>query len=77
MECIRWKDFKDGKNVSIYDFFIYDLIIITIGMRIANLLVKTSFLVAPCKDTPLPIVFDKKFVTLIRHGEILLFFTGI
>jgi len=42
MECNRWQHFKDGKPISIYNFFIYVLLIVIIGMRNANLLVKTG-----------------------------------
>jgi hypothetical protein len=42
MECSSWKAFKDGRTIGIYDFFIHDLIIIILGMGIANLLVKSG-----------------------------------
>jgi len=42
MKCNRWLDFKDGKPINIYNFFIYDLLIIIVGLRIVNLLVKTG-----------------------------------
>ena len=42
MEYNRRQAFKDAKNISIYNFFIYDLLIIIVGLRIVNLLVKTG-----------------------------------
>jgi len=42
MECNIRQSFKDGKAISIYNFFIYDLLIIIVGMRIVYLLVKTG-----------------------------------
>jgi len=42
MEYNRLQAFKDGKPISSYKFFIYDLLIIIVGMRIVNLLVKTG-----------------------------------
>jgi len=42
MEYNRRQAFKDGKPIRIYNFFIYDLLIIIDGMRNAILLVKTG-----------------------------------
>ena len=42
MEYGRRQAFKDGIPLSIYNFFIYDLLIIIVGMWIVNLLAKTG-----------------------------------
>ena len=34
MEYIRRQAFKDGKHISNYNFFTYDLLIIIVGMRV-------------------------------------------
>jgi hypothetical protein len=42
MECNKREGFKEGKPISIYNIFLYDLLIITVGMWSANLLEKTG-----------------------------------
>jgi len=84
MEYNRWQVSEDHKPISIYNFFIYDLLIIIVGMRIVNLLVMTGmchilsnrFVGALQRDAS-AYGFHKKFVTLISNGEISLFFTGV
>jgi cytochrome P450 family 6 len=53
------------------------LFILFTGMRFALMQVKTGlchilsrFEVAPCKETPVPIVFEPKSFLLQMHGEI-------
>jgi cytochrome P450 family 6 len=53
-------------------------------MRFGLMQVKTGFIhilscyeVTPCKDTPVPIVYDPKSFLLLTHGEIPLSFKRI
>jgi hypothetical protein len=61
-----------------------ELLVLFTGMRFGLMQVKAGlshilsrFEVAPCKDTPLSIIFDKKSILLKMDGEIKLSFTRI
>jgi len=58
-----------------------DLFTMFTGMRFGLMQVKTGlchilsrFEVAPCKETPLSIVFDPKYFIMIKEGDMLLSF---
>jgi hypothetical protein len=70
-----------GKSNCIWKFLITDLLTLFTGMRLGLMQVKTGlchilslFEVAPCKDTPVSIVFDPKSFVLMTDGEVPLSF---
>jgi cytochrome P450 family 6 len=72
---------QDAVCTHTFAYFIPDLFYIFTGMRFALMQVKTGlchilsrFEVAPCKDTPVPIVFDTTAFLLTPNGEIPLSF---
>jgi hypothetical protein len=69
-------------NPPAFRSFLLLFFLLFTGMRFGLMQVKTGlchilsrFEVAPCKDTPVPIVFDPKFVFLNIHGEFRLSFS--
>jgi hypothetical protein len=75
---------SDGKSTCISYILTTVLFILFTGMRFGLTQVKTAlchilsrFEVAPCKETPVPFVFDTKSFLLHMHGEIRLSFKKI
>jgi hypothetical protein len=74
----------DGKSTCNSKYVTTVLFILFTGMRFALMLMKTGlchipsrFEVAPCKETPVRIVFEPKSFVLQMHGEIRLSFNRI
>jgi len=72
---------SDDKSTCISQFLTTDLFILFTGMRFALMQVKTGlchilsrFEVAPCKETPVPIVYETTSFFLQMSGEFRLSF---
>ena len=74
----------DVKSTCISKFLTTDLFIIFTGMRFGLMQVKTGlchilsrFEVAPCKEMPLPIVYETKSFLMQMHGKFRLSFNRV
>jgi len=65
-------------------FLTLDRLTLSIGMRFGQMQMKTGlchilsrFEMAPCKETPVRAVFDRKSMLLLNEGELPLSFTAL